>query len=72
LKKKGEYAEANVAISGVDTEVLMTSYVEENTSQGINWIFNFSSTVHVCFHKEMFNSLVAKRKWTIKMVDGSV
>jgi len=27
--------------------------------------------VHVCFQKELFNSLVAKEKWTIKMVDSS-
>jgi len=29
----GQAAEANVAI-GVDTEVLMSSYIEANTSQG--------------------------------------
>jgi len=29
------------------------------------------STVHVCSKKELFNSLVAKEKWIVKMVDGS-
>jgi len=28
--------------------------------------------VHVCSQKELFNSLVAKEEWTVKMVDGSV
>ena len=34
LKKKGQAAEADVVMSGVDTEVLMASYVDDNTSQG--------------------------------------
>ena len=34
LKKKRQATEADVAMSDVDTEVLMTSYVEDNTSQG--------------------------------------
>jgi len=34
LKKKGQAAEADVASSVEDTEVLMASYVEDNTSQG--------------------------------------
>ena len=54
-----------------DTEVLMTSYVEDNISQGKGWIFDLGSTVHVCSQKELFNSFVAKKKGTIKMVDGS-
>ena len=33
LKKKGQVAEADIA-SGVDTKVLMASYIENNTSQG--------------------------------------
>jgi len=47
MKKKGQATEANVA-SGVDTEVLMTSYVEDNTYQGKNWIFDSGSTIYVC------------------------
>jgi len=54
-----------------DTEILIASYVEDNTSQGKSWIFNSGSTVHICFQKELFNSLVAKEEGTIKMVDGS-
>ena len=38
------------------TEVLMT-YVKDITSQGKSWIFDSASTVHVCFEKELFNSL---------------
>ena len=35
LKKKGEAVEANVT-SGVNTEVLMASFVEDNTSKSKN------------------------------------
>jgi len=49
----------------------MSSYVEDNTSQGKSWIFDSDSTVHICSHKDMFNSLVAKEKRTVKMLDGS-
>ena len=49
----------------------MASY-EDNTSQGKSWIFDSDSTVHVCPQKELFNSLVAKKEETVKMVDGSV
>jgi len=63
--------EADVAMSGVDTEVLMVFYVEENISHGKGWIFDSDSAVHVCSHKKMFNSLVVKEEGTIKMVDGS-
>jgi len=58
-------------MSGVEnTEVLMASY-EDNTSQGKRWIFDSCSMVHVCFQKELFNSLVAKDEGIVKMVDGS-
>ena len=58
--------------SSVDTEILMASYVEDNTSQGKDWIFDSSSTVHACSQKELFNdSLVAKEEEIVKMVDGS-
>ena len=41
--------EAEVAMSGVsDTEILMPSHVEDNTSQGKNWIFDSTSMVHEC------------------------
>ena len=59
--KKVQTAEAYVAMSSVDTEVLMTSYVD-NTSQDKGWIFNSGSMVHVYSHKDMFNFLVTKRK----------
>jgi len=39
LKQKGKALEVDVA-SGVDTKVLMTSYVENNTSQDKDWIFD--------------------------------
>jgi len=63
--------EADVATSGVDFEVLMTFYVEDNTSQSKCWIFDSGSMVHVYSHKEMFNSLVANEEETVKMVNGS-
>jgi len=34
LKKRGQTAEADVASGVSDTKVLMTSYAENNTSQG--------------------------------------
>jgi len=37
-----------------------------------SWIFDSSSTVHVCSQKELFNSLVAKEKGIVKIVDSSV
>ena len=59
-------------MSGVsDTEVLIAFYIEDNTSPEKNWIFYSGSTIHVCSHKEMFNSLVTKEEGTVKMVDGS-
>ena len=58
-------------MNGVNTKVVMASYVEDNTSQGEGWIFDSSSKVHVCSHKEMFNSLVVKEEGTIKTVNGS-
>ena len=58
--------EVDIAMSGVDTKVLMTFYVEDNTSRGKDLIFDFSNMVHVCSYKEMF-SLVAKKV----TVDGS-
>ena len=71
MKNKAQAAEADVA-SGVDTEVLMASYVEDNTSQGKSWIFDSGSTVQVCSQKELFNnSLVVKKEWAIIMVDDS-
>ena len=62
--------ETDVATSGVlYTEVLMDSYIEENTSQGKSWIFDSASTVHLCSQKELFNFLVTKEEGTFKMVD---
>ena len=71
MKKKRQAAEADIALSGVeDTEVLIVFY-EDNTSQDKSWIFDSDSTVHVCFQKELFNSLVTKKEETVKMVDDS-
>jgi len=71
LKKKGQATEAGVALSGLEeTEILMASN-EDNTSQDKGWIFDSGSTVHVCSQKELFNSLAAKEKGIVKMVDGS-
>jgi len=71
VEKKGQAAEADVALSGLEeTEVLMTSN-EDNTSQGKGWIFDSGSMVHVCSQKELFNSLVAKDEGIVKMINGS-
>ena len=70
MKKKGQTTEADVELRGLEeTEVLMASN-EDNTSQGKGWIFDSSSIVHVCSQKKPFNSLVAKEKGIVKMVDG--
>ena len=69
MKKKGQAADADVAMSGGDTEILMASY--DNTSQDKSWIFDSDSSVHVCSHKKLLNSLVAKEERTVKMVDGA-
>ena len=71
MKKKRQAAEADIVMSGVDTKVLMASYIEDNTSQGKRWIFDFRSTAHVFSHKDMFNSLLANEEGNVKMVDGS-
>jgi len=52
--------EADVTSGVENTEVLMASYVEDNTSQDKDWIFNSDSTVHVCSQKELF--FVAKEE----------
>jgi len=71
LKKKGQSVEADVVSNVEDTKILMASY-EDNTSQSKVWIFDSSSTVHVCSQKELFNnSLVAKEEGIVKMVDDS-
>jgi len=71
LKKKGQATEVNVVSDVEDIEILMASY-EDNTSRGKGWIFDSSSTAHVCSQKELFNnSLVAKEEGIVKMVDGS-
>ena len=50
----------------------MAYYVEYNTFQGKNWIFDQDNTVHVCSQKELFNnSLVVKEEEIVKMVNGS-
>jgi len=56
LKKNGQVAEADVTMSDIDNKVLITFYVEDNTSQSKGWIFNFDSTVHICSHKDMLTS----------------
>jgi len=47
LKKKRQAADTDIA-NFVDTEVLMASNIEDNTSQGKDWRFDLCSTVHVC------------------------
>ena len=49
----------------------MTSYVEDNISQSKSWIFDSDGAVYVCFQKELFNSLVAKKERSDKMMDDS-
>ena len=59
-------------MSGLEeTEVLMASYVEDNTSQDKDWIIDSGSVVHVYSQKEMFNSLIAKEEESVKMMNGS-
>jgi len=48
----------------------MASYVDNNTFQSKHWIFDYDSTVHIYYHKEMFNFLVAKEEVTLKIMDG--
>jgi len=70
LKKKGQTTESDVELSGFEeTEGLMASN-EDNTSKSKGWIFDSDSIVHVCSQKKPFNSLVAKEKGIVKMVDG--
>jgi len=69
LKKKRKAAETDIVISDVDTEVLTDSI--DNTSSNKSWILDSDSIIHVCFHKDMFNSLIAKEERAVKMVDGS-
>jgi len=76
LKKKRQAAEADVVRGVEDTEVLMTSYVENNISQCKGWIFESGSTVYVCFEKELFNSWLQRRKglsrwWMVRLVRSS-
>ena len=54
--------EADVAMSNVDTEVFMTSHVEDNTSPDKSWIFDYGSRNH----KVMFNSKVGKKRSIVK------
>ena len=71
MKKKGQATEVNVVSDVEDIEILMASY-EDNTSRGKGWIFDSSSTAHVCYQKELFNnSLIAKEEGIVKVVDGS-
>jgi len=72
VEEEGAYYEVDVAMSDVNTKVLMASCIKDNTSQGKDWIFDYSSTIDIYSHKEMFNSLVAKEKGTVKIVDGLV
>ena len=58
-------------MSGIETEVLTTSIIEDNTSQGKGWVLDSGSAVHICSHKKTFDSYVGKEKETVKMVDGS-
>ena len=71
LKKKGQAAEAGVALSGLEEIEVLMAFNEDNTSEGKSWIFDSGSTVHVCSQKELFNSLVAKEEGIVKMVDES-
>ena len=55
-------------MNDIDIKILIASYVEDNTSQDKGWIFDSSSAVHVCFHKNMFNSLISKEEETVKII----
>ena len=62
LKKKGQSSEADVASGVKDAEVLMTSYIEHNTSHSKSWIFDLGSTIHVCPKKSCSTPWLQKRK----------
>ena len=68
IEEEGASFREDVASSVENTEVLMVSYIEDNTSQGKNQIFKSGSTVHVYSQKELFNSLAAKEEVIVKMV----
>ena len=72
MKKKGQLAEAGVALSSLEKIEVLMAFNEDNTSQGKSWIFDSGNTVHVCSQKELFNNfLVTKEEEIVKMVDGS-
>ena len=71
VEEEKENCGSCVAMSSIDTKVLMASYVEDNTSQGKCRIFDSDSVIHVYSHKYVFNSLVAKEEGIMKLVDGS-
>ena len=77
VEEKEQVVEVDVAMSSVNNKVLIASDAKDNTSQGKEWIFNAGSTVQVCSQKELFNSLVAKRKglsrwWIVQLARSSV
>jgi len=47
VEEKEASCGGKVAVNGDDAEVLMTSHIEDNTSQGKCLIFDFGSTVYV-------------------------
>ena len=55
---EGQIAEEDIVESVSDTYVLTASI--DNTSTNKDRILDSDYAVHVCFQKEMFNSLVAK------------
>ena len=50
---------------------MLTAFIYNTFTYKV-WILDFGTALHVCFQKEMFNSLVAKHEGTVKMADGLV
>ena len=68
VEEEGAVTKTDVASSVDDIEVLMASYVEDNTSQCKNLILDSGITIYLCSQKELFNSLVVKEKGIMKMM----
>ena len=57
MKKKGQAADADVTMNGVEIiKVLMASYVEDNTSQDKNWIID-SGSPFMCVPRRSYSTL---------------
>ena len=65
MKKKGQIAEAGV-VEGVSDTYVLTTFIH-NMATDKDWTLDSDSAVHV-YSRKMFNSLVANKAGTVKMV----